>query len=174
MTATRRRVAKDEQRAKVQHADEFLRDVEEVTVVLDSGKQVSFSMEDELCIPGDPEHFAQEVRRAAARLAFWSYQVERSLRTVRRLEARLTEQEGLYTMAMRQKMKDDSERDGSTVYVSDATLRAAVANVDQVKEVRRSLDRARNDMGVLRSVRDAHQVRCKMLSILAGFFRQFE
>lgn len=70
----RARRKKASRTSQARHSEDYLADIDAVTVRLDSGKTVAFNLEDELKIPSDPILLEHESRRASGRLAFWGYQ----------------------------------------------------------------------------------------------------
>ena len=64
-------------------AEDLVKFLDSVTVVIGKGKQATLDIEDEISIPDDLNLLGKEAARAPARLAFWKYQEARAKRSVR-------------------------------------------------------------------------------------------
>lgn len=137
------------------YGDDFLSDVAEVVIRLENGKQAKFDVGREVEIPKDEDALREAARRLPAQYAFWAYQTERALQAVRTLERELQANEGDKFFGWRLRLHKDEVIDLPIERITDKVLQAAVALDEDLKPQRVTLDEARYQYGVLRSIRDA-------------------
>lgn len=142
-------------------AEDFLNNVDAISIRLDNGEVVELVIADEVEIPTDIDELVSAGRKSAAKLAFWSYQAERALEDVRRCEQKLATTEGRHYDLYRLFFTDEAGVDPT-----EGMIRAKIDQDTQVRQSRLALRRRRREYGLLRAVRDAVDRRDSMLRAL--------
>lgn len=140
------------------HGEDYLKDVESIQVKLESGKMITFVVDDEMGVPEDLEAQRTATRKAHARYAFWAYQTERALHFVRKLEKELRETEGHADLVYRKWYDEETDEE-----YTEGMVRARVSTDVTVTTASAKLNSARRQYGLLRCVRDAMEHRCYIL-----------
>lgn len=151
---------------KRKYGEDFLVDVEQIKVTLESGREETFAFLEEVGgyhpdYPEKPGDLADMTHRAIARYGFWAYQCERALARVRELEGAVDGVRAVHHEPIRQHFRDHGD-----AYISKERVQAAVSVAEQVVDVEERLNSARKQYGLLRTVRDATEHRCYLLRAL--------
>lgn len=135
------------------HGEDALAGIEAVKIRLENGAIVTHRVADELAVPEDPRQLEIAARKSSARLAYWLYQTELALDAVRTLERELDTLRGILDFRYRANFME-SEGDYREGMVS------AAVNIDRdAIQLRKKLDHARKQHGLLRSVSKAMERR---------------
>lgn len=141
------------------HGEDLLGELEAIRIKLENGQEHTFNREEELSTPNGRLETLQAAREAPSRYAFWSYQADRSLNVVRRLEIELSGIEAESYLVHRKYLNELTDEE----YVSDYMIRSR-ANMDpKVVTAKMKLNRARKQYNLLRSTRVALEHRCYFL-----------
>lgn len=143
------------------HGEDSLSDIESIEIVLEDGRKATFSMDAELCIPSDPDLLFAEAERAPARYAFWSYQTERALSTLRKAEAEYDRMVAGKELLWR-KYYNDHTAEAPT----NDMVRARVDQENDVLRAKNRLTSRKREYGILRALRDAQAHRTRMIESL--------
>ncbi len=149
---TRRRAA-----PRLEHGEDVLSEVEAITLVLESGRKATFSIADELAVAGDPDDLLAQANTAHARFAFWAYQAERALSSLRTAETRFASVEGTRRFAYSKTIKDDDR------YASSAVIEGMLASDQEIQKGREDLNSLRAHWNILRAVASALEHRTHLL-----------
>ena len=141
------------------HGEDLLGELEAIRIRLENGQEYQFNRKEELSAPDGRLETLRAAREAPGRYAFWSYQTDRALNAVRRLEVDLSRLEGETYLVYRKFFKEDTDED----YVSDHMIRSRVAMDKTVLTAKVKLNRARKQYNLLRSMRVALEHRCYFL-----------
>lgn len=141
------------------HGEDHLQDVEAITLVLDNGERTTLKIADELAVPDDPVELMREAKRAPARMAFWAYQMERALATLRAKERSFAKCEGMEYMIARTYIQDHTEVEIAT----EGNIRSRVSQSPTWNAEKEEVERAQRSYGVLRAVREALEHRSHLL-----------
>ena len=144
--------------AEVLNGETALRDVETITLTLEDGRKAAFNIAAELAIPTDPDEMRQAAIDAPSRYAFWSYQTERALSALRKMEKREREMVGYKTMEWWTYYQEYTAE-----YASRDVVAARVDTETDVQSARIRLNSLRREYGMLRAVRDSLDHRTRML-----------
>lgn len=141
-------------------SEDYLANIEAVTIRLENGEAVKLKVEREVRIPTDPDRLIEAARKAPARLAFWAYQSERALAALRKQERETARVEGFTYQVYRKVYEEDGQEP------TEAMIRAAVDQDPKVRTARIALSSRKTEYGTLRAVRDAVEHRSWMLRSL--------
>lgn len=145
------------------HGEDWLRDLETLTIRLESGAEVTFTLADETTIPTDVT--VADLRRLDAaspgRLAFWGYQVARQRRAVRVAQRRLLEAEAAGDLVARKYVSECTD-----TQVTERAVRSHADLQPEVKAARLVFDEATYVLDVLDAVREAVRTRSFVLGRL--------
>ena len=144
-------------------SESTLASLSHITVILENGQHVKFSVAKELSLPDDPDGLLHAARHAHERYAFWAYQTERALKKVRAEELKCDDTDGHFGMHYRRYLLESHEFNVTETAVSDCKS----MNKD-VKSARAQANAARHTYGVFRSMRDAMRHRCFIVTRLVG------
>lgn len=147
-------------RPKIVHGEDVLDDVEQIVIVLESGKKATFSIAEEQSIPTDPEELYHEALNAHARFAFWAYQTSRALGKLRTAERELRHLEGGSYLSARMHLEGVRPKNP---YIEGARVQAHVDYDEEVDAHRKGVDSLREQWTMIASVRDAIEHRTHLL-----------
>jgi hypothetical protein len=147
----------------LRRAADVLDELDALTLTLENGEVVQFSIAAELHISRVPEELARQGREAPAQLAFWTAQTERMLVRLRKAEAVLEEAEGKQALVYRQWYE---EEEGVTP--TESMIRARLSQDVGIRRFRIALRARRKEYGAVRAVKDAVQYRVSMVRTLIG------
>lgn len=133
------------------YGEDYLNDIVSIRIILENGEVAEFALADELHIPLDPDELVEVASKGPARLSFWAYQEQRALSKVRKLERIYDRKKGDMFLCAKQTLDEDTD----FTYSSNDMVKGVVDNQKEVKKARRQLDDAREQYGILRSVREA-------------------
>lgn len=139
-------------------SEDYLKDLRSVTILLENGERVRLDIEREVRIPIDPDKLYEAARTSPARLAFWAYQTERALRSLRIAERECARAEGYWYQVYRRVYEKEE-----CVDPTEAMLRASLDQDRNVKEKRIAVSSRKTEYGTVRAVRDAIEQRTWML-----------
>jgi hypothetical protein len=137
-----------------QYGEDYLASFDEISLRLENGQEVTFKMEDELCIPTDPLIVVVAHRQSPSRLAFWSAQADRAMLAVRKAERALAEVEAGVDMSSRKYVQEDTEFN-----VTEKIVQDYVDLHSDVRKARIKYDAARKQFDLLRTMRTAMERR---------------
>lgn len=140
--------------------EEALSEIEALTLRLDSGKVVTFTIADQLRIPSNPVEIIKEAKQAPARLAFWRAQAARAAQRARDLERRYN-----YTVASYDLTHRVANNDADGEY-TERLVRSQVDVTREVVQALQKLNRAKEQAELLKSVADAVEHRTYVLRTL--------
>ncbi len=138
---------------KGSRGEDYLGSVKALTLTLEDGTTHDFDLDREIEIPDDPREVWRQLVKAPARFAFWAYQTERALKSVREREQLLDTQTGKIDLIFRQAYLDKWLGKGGEF--TETTIKSQVATDREVIMSRKSLDAARYQHGLLRAVKEA-------------------
>jgi len=141
-------------------AEDYLDQIEAITIRLESGEKVTLKVRSEVRIPTDPIRMREAAIKAPAKLAFWAYQTELALSRVRKAELELARVEGREYQVFRAYYNEEG------VFVTEPLLKASVDQSPKVRAARLALNGRRREYGALRAVRDAVEHRTWTLRTL--------
>ena len=144
-------------------SEDLLPSLSNITVTLENGQQVSFSIAKELALPDDPDGLLYAAQHAHDRYAFWAYQTERALKKLRAEELKCEDVEGSYGMHYRKWLLDQPEYNQT-----EGAVKNCLDMNNEVKHARAKANAARYTYGVLRSMRDSMYHRCFTVNRLIG------
>lgn len=142
---------------KHEHGENALSEIEAITIVLESGRKATFSIESELAVSGDPDDIYAQAQIAHSRFAFWAYQAERALSALRTAETAFAAIEGTRRFAYAKTIKDEDR------YASSAVIEGMLASDPEVQKGREGLNSLREHWNILRSVAAALDHRTHLL-----------
>jgi hypothetical protein len=151
-------------RTDAEHGERYLDRLVAVIVRLESGETLQFNRKAETWIPDDLDAQIREAKRAPARIAFWSYQMDRALRKVRELELEQKKTEGEWGLIARKYYQEETEER----IVTDAMVRAQMYCRAEWQTVTARLNAARNTYDIMRTMVAALDHRCYILRRLIG------
>jgi hypothetical protein len=150
--------------------EDYLSDLEAVTVILESGESVQFDLSEELDIPTDPTELRDEAERSSARTAFWAYQTERALRKVREAEAAQEQLEGERYISVRDHLM--THPDWKVSKPTESMIRSLLSQQGSVGDAKENLLQLRETYGILRAIKEACEHRCFLLRKLIAHDQQ--
>jgi len=157
-------------RSKRIHGEDWLERIDQLTLKLENGEQVTFDIAGEVSVP-DVE--LGELRRleanSPARYAFWSYQASRQRFEVRKLRRALIQAEANADVVCRRFIKEDTDFD-----VTERGVRSWVDLDKAVQSARRKLNEAELALDIIESVRDAVRARTFTLGRLLNTHAKHE
>lgn len=151
---------------------DLLADLQEIKLKLESGKSVRLNIAKEVSIPESDTHRHRELMKAPARLAFWSYQRDRSLRKVREQENELAKITAEASMSVRLMLDSGHWEPALEHDYSSKTYGLLDRMTDQQEPVvnaRQELVRLRYEHDVLNSITRAVEQKCFALRRLLAF-----
>lgn len=149
------------QRRKKKHGEDCLSHVESITLIMENEVSVTFEIASELGISDTDVGLAQDATTSAARYAFWAYQTERALLTVKECERDTADFEACTYLAWR---KDGLLNHGGLP--TEGYLRSMLDADRQVRRKREKLADVRHEYAIVRAVRDAVAKRHEILRTL--------
>lgn len=148
------------------HAEDYLSDIEALTVKLDNGKVVIFNLADELRSPSDPVELMKAARRAPERLAFWGYQAAMARAAMKEAERQYDLAYAKADMIQRHSLSESSGE------YTERVIRSLVEHSDfpdvqaDAKSRRKEYIEAERNYEVLRAVANAVEHRSNTLRAL--------
>ncbi len=141
-----------------------LEDIESLTLNMESGKKLTFDIAAEVAIESGPLDVLQsQLAGAAARCAFWGYQVERQRHQWEKERRRLSEVEANADLVYRKAIPD-----GSDFVLTERTIRSHVDLDKKVRSARIRVIEARRLLGILERVSGAVEHRVFVLGRLVA------
>ena len=138
---------------------EAINSIANLTLVMENGEQLTFSMADETEVPEDLDQCFKYYQKAAAQQAFWQYQTERMLHTVRFFETGLAKAEGDASVRLRDKLQDERPDE----LIAESAVNHAAACHPEIVKLKNSLNQLRLTYGLVKSVSDAVRRRSEVL-----------
>jgi hypothetical protein len=137
---------------------DLLREIPALEIRLENGRKCAFSMAEELKFPTDPDDLRQAAIQAPSQLAFWNYQLERSLHALRVQGGQTKKVESEWYIRYR-KFRNE-KTDGFT---TEAQLRADLDLDNDVMVARSRLHATKLQHGLCRAMRDSVEHRVYLL-----------